>query len=199
MATFSTLTADTTYMRGANKDVFNSVLIGNLTNNDETVTVPSTATLQTTLGVTGHGVPASTTISSITNTTTFEMSKKATKTMTTPLSFTTVTDAELSELFYYESKLDLEYDIRAALNLDPEDTTTLDDVTDLNETFLGMALANRQLMYYYLQNNDGDGSASYDRMRYYTKQYSDMKANFSKLLERSNGIPFATNNRVSFG
>lgn len=59
------------------------------TNNDATVTMTSTSNIRVGMNVTGTGIPANTTVSSITNATTFELSKNATASNdNTPLSFT---------------------------------------------------------------------------------------------------------------
>jgi len=59
------------------------------TSGDATVTTTDTSDLRAGKGVTGSGIPASTTILSVTNATTFELSQNATASATTDLTFDT--------------------------------------------------------------------------------------------------------------
>lgn len=88
------------------------------------------------------------------------------------------TDEDLQDLSYNSAKQALELDLLAALQLDEEDENgILDQVTDLNTKRLQVALANKQLEIYYLNNDRGDGA----KYNYYQRQYNQSRASFSTL------------------
>lgn len=199
---WSSLTADVNYMRGANRDVFNIEIACSLTKDSDSVTITDTNTttlLTAGMVVEGKGVPSGTTISSISSNTAFKLSQQATATINSILSIERVTDNELKELFVYEAKMDLKDDLITALNIDQEDDDTIDDVVDLNSTKLQMVLAIKQLEYYYLQNNDGEGSQTYERYKYYKKKYEDHKQRFSSIMQRKSGVPYSVITVQQFG
>lgn len=200
--TWSSLTADADYMRGANRDVFNLEIATSLTKDSDTVTITdtnTTALLTVGMMVTGKGVPSGTSISSISSSTVFKLSQKATATINSLLSIERVSDSELEELYVYEAKLDVKHDIINALGIDQEDDTTLDTVVDLNTEKLQMVLAIKQLEYYYLQNNEGEGSQTYERYKYYRKKYEEHKVKFSSLMVRKLGVAYTTITVQQFG
>lgn len=88
------------------------------------------------------------------------------------------TDEDLQDLSYNSAKQALELDLLAALQLDEEDANgILDQVTELNTKRLQVALANKQLEIYYLNNDRGDGA----KYNYYQRQYNQSRASFSTL------------------
>lgn len=88
------------------------------------------------------------------------------------------TDEDLQDLLYNSAKQALELDLLAALQLDEDDIyKVLDQVTALNTKRLQVALANKQLEIYYLNNDRGDGA----KYNHYQKQYNQSRASFSTL------------------
>ena len=92
-------------------------------------------------------------------------------------------DTYLNALYYTASYDEIRIDLINELKIHPYDSELrLDSVYELHSKFLDRTLTKKQLAYYYQENNDGEGSKSYDRWKYYDKGYSDDKKRFSGLL-----------------
>jgi hypothetical protein len=93
--------------------------------------------------------------------------------------FQNVTDADLILLKQTQAKRDMLFDLLQILNYDTESdiTSILDEHTD----FLREALSYRQLYWYWLELDNGEGSPTHLRMTNYSKLYDKCKLQFSKL------------------
>ena len=67
-------------------------------------------------------------------------------------------DAALLDLYKTSAKSTMKLDLEAALTIEYDDTTTIDDITDRNQLRLSRALSYKQLSTYYQANDDGDGN-----------------------------------------
>jgi len=94
-----------------------------------------------------------------------------------------LSDTDLSELNRYNALKDLELDLLTALNISPDDSSLLDDVYEVYATMLSIALTIKQLIYFYLKNNSGVNSASYNKLKYYEAQYRQYQSRFASLMD----------------
>jgi hypothetical protein len=103
--------------------------------------------------------------------------------------FINKSDSELLTLFYDYAFSDLINDMQDGLRLDVNSdnyTEIMNEAIDKNTEMLQIALAARQLYYYYLQNNDGAGSATERRTKFYLDRYNFNKSKFVTMLVRGN-------------
>jgi hypothetical protein len=96
------------------------------------------------------------------------------------------TDAELQELDYEASSFDVKLDLCSAQQIGISNVTALDALYTAYQEQLERALAYKQLFYFYFRQNDGDGSLTHDRMKYYEKMYNKEAAAFGKWRVSSN-------------
>lgn len=96
------------------------------------------------------------------------------------------------------AKLELKQDLIQLNGIDSlDENNLLDEIVVYNENYLQRVLSYKQLALYYLENNDGDGSQSFERFKYYDKRYSDENNKLSGLLIKETNI--VTSNRISLG
>ena len=94
-------------------------------------------------------------------------------------------DADLVSLQQTQAKRDMLLDLTLALKCEEDD---LDDVLTTHETRLKEALSCKQLALYFAANDMGAGSLNNEKMKYYSKCYSDYKRQFNSLIADNYGI-----------
>lgn len=90
-------------------------------------------------------------------------------------------NTNIVDLYLTNAKDKLKLDLQEALNLDYDDTTTLDEIVLIHELRLTRALAYLQLVEFYRKYNEGEGSAGDKRMKYYLSEYNSLKSSFAQL------------------
>lgn len=113
-------------------------------------------------------------------------------------------DTLLIGLYKDAAKSDMLEDLMRSLNIDVLDAGGyLDEVVDLHTQsnaktdILRKALAAKQLWYYYFDNNAGEGTFNYDKMRFYERRYNSYKSRFEMLNNR--GTIKITRSRLKLG
>ncbi len=97
------------------------------------------------------------------------------------LSVAAYDDASLLLLNKVAAKLEMQLDLQAALQIETDDTTTLDEVADAFETRLQRALSYKQLALFYQRHDAGADSKNRLRWDLYNRLYNQEKALFSGL------------------
>ena len=90
-------------------------------------------------------------------------------------------DTALLDLYKTSAKSTMKLDLEAALTIEYDDTTTIDDITDRNQLRLSRALSYKQLSTYYQANDDGEGNKNRYRWEMYQKLYNTEKSMFGTL------------------
>ena len=106
-------------------------------------------------------------------------------------------DERLIDLYKSTAKDELKQDLMQALSLDPANTDYLDDVADLQTSFLQRALSYKQLALFYFANLQGEGSMTYAKYKHYEQRYEMAKARFASLMKR--GTYTITTGRIYLG
>lgn len=97
------------------------------------------------------------------------------------LSVAAYDDASLLLLNKVAAKLEMQLDLQAALQIETDDTTTLDEVADTYETRLKRALSYKQLALFYQRNDTGADTKNRLRWELYNRLYNQEKSLFSGL------------------
>ena len=92
-----------------------------------------------------------------------------------------MTDEEIQNMYLEVAKSEMQLDIETSLSLVPNDTVALDAITDKHLQRVQNALAYKQLQLFYKDNEEGEGSRSRERLKYYTKEYATLKETFIRL------------------
>jgi hypothetical protein len=112
--------------------------------------------------------------------------------------FIQMTDADLIALNQTAAKNQLELDLFTECGIDYLDTNhAIQTIIDRHEYTLQTALSYLQLALYYQEIQDGEGSKSYVRWKYYLKCYEYSKKAFGKLL--INETNTVVTSRISLG
>ena len=103
-------------------------------------------------------------------------------------------DSDLVQLKRVDALADLKLDLIIELGLLETDVASLNEVTANHSLVLSKSLCLKQLEIYFLAENQGEGSVSYDRWKTFSKEYNNLKSTFAS-LRNSNVSSFST---VSF-
>jgi len=90
-------------------------------------------------------------------------------------------DVELIALNQEQGKEDLKWDLMQALQMEIDEGNMEDYITD-NLDYLREILAIRQLFWYYMENDGGEGSINRERIKFYDKMYKDKVSKLKSLL-----------------
>lgn len=102
--------------------------------------------------------------------------------------FTDYTDEELTALKRSGALKRLRIDIVNEMNLADGSDAIMDEVVSKYADRLNNALTLLQLQMFYFENNDGEGSITYERYLSYTTRYNDLRSKFNEMK-----IDIATN------
>ena len=91
------------------------------------------------------------------------------------------TDTALVALGKTAALAEMKLDLQEALQLDYDDTTSLDDVANKYSLKLGKALGYKQLSAFYQKNDTGVGTKNRARWEMYQRLYNNEKAGFGAL------------------
>jgi len=110
------------------------------------------------------------------------------------LNETDYSDSELIELEYTSAIDDLELDLRDAMGINIEDSTTLDTVIayDEKKKVIQKALAYLQLKLFYKSIMGDEGSGTFTQYQYYSNKYGNIKKWFPRLKLSSPKITSST-------
>lgn len=110
-----------------------------------------------------------------------------------------MTAAQLQTLYYFQAKAIMNRDIRRACHIDQENTTDIDDITDLNSQELSEALAYLQLHLFFLDYDQGDGSAGRYRADLNWKRYTEYKNKYNSIMMRNKGASYSRQENLTIG
>ena len=91
------------------------------------------------------------------------------------------TDTDLVALNKTAALAEMKFDIQAAIPIDYDDTTTIDDVADKYPLRLGKALSYKQLALFYQKNDTGAGTKNRARWEMYQRLYEKERQGFGGL------------------
>lgn len=91
------------------------------------------------------------------------------------------TDVDLVALNKAAALAEMKMDIQAAIPIDYDDTTTIDEIADKYPLRLGRALGYKQLALFYQKNDAGVGSKNRARWEMYQKLYEKERLGFGGL------------------
>ena len=108
------------------------------------------------------------------------------------------TDDELINLNLEAAKNELLYDLYSGCGIDYADTNgVIQLILERHEWRLQEALSYKQLALYYQEIQEGEGSKSYVRWKYYLKEYEKEEQDFGKLMINESNV--VTTSRISLG
>lgn len=114
-----------------------------------------------------------------------------------------LSNTELLNLYKTGAKVIMKNDICQALHIDQEDTTTLDDVVDLDDhdqKTLKIALTYLQLkLFYSATPYNIDGTIAHAKYKEYEKTYKEMKSKFQFLMVRKTDLQYNTTGSYTIG
>ena len=182
--TWAYLTADADFMRAGNEPVFNAMVEGTITLGDATVENSQTENLAAGMVINGAGIPDGTTILSITDSETFEMSANATSdNQRVEIDVEIYTDAQLIDLYKDVAKDQMYADISASIDNSADNADVIDDIVESNNgtKHLEITLSKLQLYFFYLREYDIADTENGDKLRMYQSAYESAKNGFGNL------------------
>lgn len=99
-----------------------------------------------------------------------------------PIDLVDLSSAQKIALKQVQAKEDMKWDLEEALGYE-YDTDDFETYLTDNESFLQEALACRQLYWYYLEQNAGEGSAADKKTKSYAILYKRKQDRFASLIE----------------
>jgi len=112
-------------------------------------------------------------------------------------------DSELLLLNKTGAKVIMKNDVCQATHIDQEDTTTIDDIVDLDDhdqKTLKIALSYLQLKLFYSNMAFGnEGTVAYSKYKEYSKLYEQMKNTFQFLMVRKMDLQYNTTGNFTVG